>query len=322
MFCKKCNKTLYDKHVFKKHLETVHNMNNESEIDKKINETDEIGKRFKCTKCSKEYSRNFYLKKHKCITEKIKTFIDNTQLDETYKEILIDTLENSIITNNGNNNISNSNSDHNITTNNNNNNITTNNNITINNPINSPTNNMKINIMNIGEENTEPLYEDEFVIRMIKIFDNKNYSQKNIDTFIIEIFKALHCNKNYPENYNVYALNKNPYKPFLLFINGKWEKTDDFKEMVKVLKNGFDDMMDTYENGEKANEECEISEVIREQINILKKRKDLDVTSEPKNAKRLAHEGLNVVNKYKNEIGKRFLLHNKPHMSEYIKKRK
>lgn len=326
-----CKKHLYDKQMYKKHIIKIHKdlKLSDEEIEQKIKETPE--EKIKCNHCNKEYYRLNYFKKHKCSAkEQVKKEItENNVLDEKTREFIFKIIEHSLKpTNNGNGNINNNikDGDHNTINNTNTNTNNSNNtNLTI-----GTMNNMKINILNVDETNLEPVRNREFIENIsvfleenvTKGYNGKIYHQDNINKLMTDTFKKLHCNKKYPENYNVYASNKDPYKSYDVYKNNEWQRMTDTKEMQDILKYDLNGLIDYY------NELINENNYDKDDINIFKeivknlKTLSYQFNENTKIGRKISHESLQLANEHKFEIGKQYKLSMNPNMTIVPKNKK
>jgi len=81
---------------------------------------------------------------------------------------------------------------------------------------------------NIGDENMEPISTLEYIEKINKIIEeckSRNEDNDQIACFVIgEAFAELHCNKKYPENFNIY---KSREDKLYMYENNKWSEIDD-----------------------------------------------------------------------------------------------
>ncbi len=199
--CKRCGYTTEYKHSLQKHLEKKIPCKTEfSIIDREIllgELNKKKNKTINCAKCGKEFNKRQNKWKH----EKICKFNNNIdikdiQIQELQKKII--EIENSIKEN------------HNNVTNITNNTIISNNTFIIN------------NLRPFGKENYESITEE---------FIKKNIRPSRI--LLYKLFKELHFNLNYPENWNFYISNTRSNTANV--YRGKKFEIEDKHESIKEL---------------------------------------------------------------------------------------
>jgi hypothetical protein len=81
---------------------------------------------------------------------------------------------------------------------------------------------------NIGDENLEPIQTQEYIDKVLKFMDDGRERKDTDDTIacfiIVETFEQLHCNKKYPENFNIYRSKKDE---FYIYENDNWSKIEE-----------------------------------------------------------------------------------------------
>lgn len=255
--CNFCNLQLKTKYTYQRHLKNVH-LNNYEDEDKrqeifaKLNAlSSERNARSVCKFCEKTFANEYVLKRHQDDTCKKKP-IDE---DKAYKSVInlletelpkisdkdkLDKLQelldkykssNTTTTRIGDNNTINSNINNGQIYNNNNNNI-----------------NINLRLVNFGEEETKMLSENEFANEIFELLESNlvpsdgyfqgwKLSGNVIDDVMLRIHKRLHCNKDYPQNHNMYVTNQRFYVPFKVYKDNNWVLSDETTLETCVEKN-------------------------------------------------------------------------------------
>jgi len=267
MNCIICFRYLQHLQSYKRHLQEQHEKF-ENELDDIIDRTSIEKKKFKCIKCGQVVSSKYYLENnHKCEKKKRKEESkDNLKIVPDIKisinNDVNDTITNNDINNNTtNNNISNNTTNNNIT-NNNISNTTTNSNILnigsnsgiinngdINNMLhlNNSNNNIEntIKIINFNEDNIfDKLMSDKkFIISLINKLEqgkiprsDDKYYPDSILEIIYDLIDKLNCNKDYPDNHNIFISNKKLYAAFNIYINDSWEQRYEKRYIIHRIK--------------------------------------------------------------------------------------
>lgn len=160
-----------------------------------------------------------------------------------------------------------------------------------------------INVVNIGEENLQMLKDKSFLDQILhQIESNKDYygktDDKTLKNILVETYRKVNCNPDYPENHNLYKGNKNPYTPFYIKIDDKWLQTTDLdyvRKIIKDKKNQVTQGMAASGNGTN-----------KEQILDAYMAIDSYLAFQEDIPKKICHEILQIANEHKNIIKKTY----------------
>lgn len=236
MLCCLCEKTFTTKNNYFRHLRQMHK-NNPVAVNNEIEKMKKIIKFFKCDLCEKGFSTLYNLSRHTNSTcryrninkdtdeeledlfEEFKSKLEKSPSHETEKLFqMIDELKSKIHINQQNTIVNQSTI---IQT------ITNNDNRHIDN-----SQNINIQVLNIGEENLNMLKNSTFLNQVLdQIESNTDYyeqtDERTLKDILVETYRKVNCNPDYPENHNLYKGNKSPYTPFYIKIDNKWLQTTD-----------------------------------------------------------------------------------------------
>lgn len=241
MLCKICHKKYNTKSLLKRHLSAhlnkCQNQNQSLVVQREIEVINNapIIKNVACELCGGKYVDKYSLQNHQrktCIFPNIKNLIKrgikklsidqrneliNLLTDEKTISIQTNYIDNSGQTINNSNII-------------NNGNIINNDNRTIN-----------IQVVNVGEENLQMIKSKDFLDQVLThIEDNTDYyneiKEEALKDILVETYRKVNCNPDYPENHNLYKGNKSPYTPFHIKVDNKWIQSTDLNYIRKIIK--------------------------------------------------------------------------------------
>lgn len=280
--CFLCEKTLVNNAGYSKHLKT-HLKNYNNMVEKKLIldemmrlKTQRVTKNFNCYCCNKTFRSKYSLDRHN--TESCKKpenefrrlrlkLIDLLpQITQHQKREISDLCNLSFnqFVADGDNSIpsgphdinfnSNNNSHNNINSNNHQNNIQ-----------------VKVNVVNLGEEKVAMLEDDsQFLNEVVGILEANPhnalyqgkpriiYNSDSMNNAIVKTFEKVHCNADYPENHNLYASNKNVYSAYQVFEDGEWKITNDLEPIKRIVINTKNNLANTLNLAKADNEHDEI----------------------------------------------------------------
>lgn len=241
--CNVCNSELKTKYTYLRHLKN--HLTNYSTEEERLAILEEIEcihymdpiKNYECEYCHKKYTRQYTLDRHiETSCENNKPFNQIMNLIAKYKHTFsrseINQLINELDSSPKTESTKIEGSFNNNTTNTNSNNVNANN------------INLQINIQETGRENTEMIDSDEYLNKIMLILNNKENLQQSDDKkmrkALLKTFEEVNCNKDYPENHNIYKPNKSPYSPYEVFKNGRWITSKDHDLVKEIIKNTND----------------------------------------------------------------------------------
>ena len=244
--CQFCSSTFKHKSSLKRHL-TQHLANASTEKEKDmiyqyIYTFDQIKgeKRFFCQVCDKSFTTEYSLDRHmqtSCNYKKLLNMIDkygdtlsDDQINNIYSKLKKQQgsthIENVNCTTANINNISNSN--------NNSNNTQINLNLSI--------------VMNGGDENLEMLQNPMVIEEIKKIMEDKiflrqighnkfqkRFNSESIEKALIKTFETINCNKEHPENHNLFVPDKSPYRPYYIYKDNQWKSSKDQQQLKDFI---------------------------------------------------------------------------------------
>lgn len=283
--CKFCNKQHRTKTTYLRHLNThLRKYNDEDEKNIIIREIQRIkdsdAKVFKCNQCDKAYNSIYNLERHQqtghlSFYEKTKSKLeeDMTKLSQEERNNLIKLLQEHSKEGQDNKNEASFSltGDHNTVDNSKNSHNTNNNNI-----------NIKINIMNVGDEKTDMLENPEFLNRVVDVLEenvvrrmigtqeSSIYNPTQMRKAIVDTFKEVNCNEEYPENHNLYASNKSPYEGFEICEDGKWSYSRDLDHIKKIVMSTKSNLVNVLDMSKEDNDPDE-QRILTGEINALDK---------------------------------------------------
>lgn len=115
-------------------------------------------------------------------------------------------------------------------------------------------------------------YLKKIITKMINEYKKNIEIRKIVESMTLEVFKYVHCNKNYPENHNLFVFD-NTSDIFEVKMNGEFMKTNNkqviYIAMLNVKTHLIKSLTNYMQSNEKDKEIILISKLVQEFIESL-----------------------------------------------------